>query len=111
GLFVMETFFLKPKTFDFYIAMDPSLWWNNHYLVKNSNTFLTNFPNKDIKLWFAGSSAEDISKYTNSLAKTLKNDAPKKLIWKYSDETNEKHNTIFRATKEKALTWILNLKG
>ncbi|HIF84587.1 MAG TPA: alpha/beta hydrolase, partial [Flavobacteriaceae bacterium] len=34
GLFVMETFFLKPKTFDFYIAMDPSLWWNNHYLVK-----------------------------------------------------------------------------
>ncbi|MEO2143214.1 MAG: alpha/beta hydrolase-fold protein [Flavobacteriaceae bacterium] len=110
GLFVMETFFLKPKTFDFYIAMDPSLWWNNHYLVNNSNTLLKNFPNKNIRLWFAGSSAEDISKYTNSLAKTLKNDAPKELIWKYSDEKNEKHNTIFRATKEKALTWILNVK-
>jgi len=29
------------------------------------------------------------------------------LNWQYSDEPNEKHNTIFRATKEKALTWML----
>jgi len=31
-----------------------------------------------------------------------------KLKWKYSDEPKEKHNTIFRATKEKALKWMLN---
>jgi len=108
GLFVMETFFLKPKSFDFYIAMDPSLWWNNHYLVRNSKKLLTNFPNKDIRLWFAGSSAEDISKYTNDLNKSLQNNTSKRLIMKYSDEPNEKHNTIFRATKEKALIWVLN---
>ncbi len=108
GLFVMETFMLKPESFDFYIAMDPSLWWNNHYLVRNANNLLANFPKKEIKLWFAGSGAEDISQYTNELAKVLKSDAPNELIWKYSDEQNQKHNTIFRATKEKALEWILN---
>jgi len=108
GLFVMETFFLKPKAFDFYIAMDPSLWWNNHYLVRNSKTLLTNFPNKDIRLWFAGSSAEDISQYTNDLSKYLQNNTPERLVSKYSDEPYEKHNTIFRATKEKALIWTLN---
>src|SRR5690606_28173086 len=32
GLFVMETFFLHPDLFTNYIAFDPSLWWNNHYL-------------------------------------------------------------------------------
>ncbi|RLD64763.1 MAG: alpha/beta hydrolase [Bacteroidetes bacterium] len=108
GLFVMETFFLKPETFDFYIAMDPSLWWNNKYLIRNSNTLLTNFPDKNTRLWFAGSSAEDISQYTNDLSKYLQNNTPERLVSKYSDEPYEKHNTIFRATKEKALIWTLN---
>lgn len=111
GLFVMETFFLNPNSFDFYIAMDPSLWWNNHYLEKNVEKYLKNLPNKTTKLWFAGSGAEDISKHTNNVAKTLQANAPKQLIWKYADEPKEKHNTIFRATKEKALIWILNNKN
>lgn len=109
GLFVMETFFLNPESFDFYIAMDPSLWWNNHYLEKNASQLFKNFPNKKTKLWFAGSGAEDISVHTNNLGKTLKNEAPDQLIWNYSDEPNEQHNTIFRATKEKALIWIFNI--
>ena len=108
GLFVIETFFISPESFDFYIAMDPSLWWNNQYLVKNADLLLTKFPDKELKLWFAGSSAVDISKSTRRIQKTLKNSAPDKLTWMYSDEPNEKHNTIFRATKEKALIWTLN---
>ena len=108
GLFVMETFLQHPESFDFYIAFDPSLWWNNHYLVRESSALLANLPNKEIKLWFAGSGAEDISEFTNELATKLDNDTPNRLKWMYSDEPNEKHNTIFRATKEKALKWILN---
>ncbi|WP_397362377.1 alpha/beta hydrolase [Olleya sp. R77988] len=108
GLFVMETFLQHPNYFDFYIAMDPSLWWNDHYLTKNANSLLKNRPNKNTKLWFAGSSAEDISIHTNTLAKTLEVNTSRQLTWKYSDEPNEKHNTIFRATKEKALKWSLN---
>jgi hypothetical protein len=30
------------------------------------------------------------------------------LKWKYSPESKEKHHTIYRATKEKALVWIFN---
>jgi len=108
GLFVMETFIQKPESFEFYIAMDPSLWWNNHYLIRIAKGLLENLPSKEIKLWFAGSSAEDISKYTNELSNILISNTPNKLKWKYSDEPNEKHNTIFRATKEKALKWVLN---
>jgi hypothetical protein len=109
GLFIMETFFTKPETFDFYIAMDPSLWWNNNYLANNANTLLTKLPEKDIKLWFAGSNTEDISQYTKKVEKALQNDdAPSNLTWKYSDEPNEEHSSIFRATKEKALIWTLN---
>ena len=108
GLFVMETFLLKPETFDFYIAVDPSLWWNNHYLEKNTKKYLKALPKTPTKLWFAGSSAQDISVHTNKIAETMKTQAPETLIWHYSEESDEKHNTIFRATKEKALTWALN---
>ena len=107
GLFVVETLFLKPELFDFYIAMDPSLWWNNKHLVNTANNKLANLPDKHIQFWFAGSSAVDISDSTNKLASILTNNAPENLIWTYSNEPNEKHNTIFRATKEKAFIWAL----
>ena len=108
GLFVMETFFIAPETFNFYIAMDPSLWWNNHYLEQQAVTYLDAFPEAQTKLWFAGSTAEDISVHTNNLAKSLEQHAPENLTWTYSEEKDEQHNTIFRATKEKALIWSLN---
>ncbi|HFS66598.1 MAG TPA: alpha/beta hydrolase [Flavobacteriia bacterium] len=111
GLFVMETFMQNSETFDFYIAIDPSIWWNDHYLVKNAKDLFKKFPDKDIKLWFAGSMIENhkysISRYTNKLEKILEKKAPNKLKWNYSYEPKEKHNTIFRATKEKALKWTL----
>ena len=93
--------------FDYYIAMDPALWYNEQYLVKNFESLAKKDYNQKKKLWFAGSDAEDISKYTRALNKKLKG-LDIGLIWKYSDEPEEHHNTIFRATKEKALIWTLN---
>lgn len=108
GLFVMETFFLDPELFDNYIAFDPSLWWNNHHLVRSAKENLSKFPTSNKKLWFASSSAEDISQYTKQLAKILEAERSMNLEWNYSDEPKEQHATIFRATKEKAIVWTLN---
>lgn len=108
GLFVMETFFLTPEMFDNYIAFDPSLWWNNHYLTRTAKEHLAKFPTTEKRLWFASSDAEDIVPYTKQLASVLKTENIANLNWKYSDEPKEKHNTIFRATKEKAILWTLN---
>lgn len=107
GLFVMETFFLSPEMFDHYMAFDPSLWWNNHYLVRTAKEHLAQMPSTEKRLWFAGSDTEDIAIHTQNLAKTLKAVNPTNLTWKYSDEPGEKHHTIFRATKEKAIVWTL----
>lgn len=110
GLFVTETFLLKPNLFDFYIAFDPSLWWNDKYLVKTGREYLDAFPATQKTFWFAGSGAKDIFKSAGKLAQILKEKNIKNLNWKYSPERKEKHNTIFRATKEKALIWTLNNK-
>ena len=107
GLFVMETFLLQPDNFDFYIAFDPSLWWNNHHYDKNAAKYVANFPDKKITLWFATSSATGMHKAAKNMVKVLEKIPSDQLSWKYSDESKEKHHTIFRATKEKAIMWTL----
>lgn len=108
GLFVVETFFLAPDMFDNYIAFDPSLWWNNHYLVRTAKEHLANFPTTEKRIWFAGSNTEDISPFTRELAEHFKAENLSNVKWNYSDEPKETHGTIFRAAKEKALVWTFN---
>ncbi len=107
GIFVIETFLLDNNMFDYYIAMDPSLWYNEQYLVENFESLAKEKYEKKKKLWFAGSDAVDISTHTRKLNTKLEN-LNLGLVWKYSDEPKEQHNTIFRTTKEKALIWTLN---
>ena len=107
GLFVTETLLLKPHMFDFYIAFDPSLWWNNKHLVKTANEPLDKFPTSKKTFWFAGSATKDIYKPATKLAGILKSKNIINLSWKYSPEPKETHGTIFRATKEKAIIWTL----
>lgn len=40
GLFVVETFLFEPDLFDTYFAFDPSLWWNNEFILKNAESLL-----------------------------------------------------------------------
>lgn len=108
GLFVVETLMLHPEMFDFYVAFDPSIWWNDQHLVKTAKENLAKFPSENKRFWFAGSDAKDIYKNTRDLEKILQTENLSNFKWKYSDEPKEQHQTIFRATKEKAFIWVLN---
>lgn len=107
GLFVVESMFLEPDMFDAYIAMDPSIYWNHQFLVRTASEHLSEFPESSKRFWFAGSDAEDIQTNTRELKLILEQHAPETLTWLYSDQPNEQHSTIFRATKEQALKWTL----
>ena len=108
GLFVVETFLLTPEMFDNYIAFDPSPWWNDKSLIKTTKGHLAKFPQTEKRIWFAGSDAKDISETVRKFSDLLKAENLPNIKWNYSPEPKEKHNTIFRATKEKALIWTLN---
>ena len=81
---------------------------NNHYLVRTAKEHLSKFPSNEKRVWFAASNAKDISPFTKELANILKKENKANLKWKFSDEPKEKHTTIFRATKEKAIIWTFN---
>jgi len=105
GLFIVETLFTEPELFDAYIAFDPSLWWNDHELVRDAKKLILKLPLTQKKFWFAGSNTNGIQAYTNALSETMKKENLKPLKWIYVSADQEQHDTIFKATKERALVW------
>jgi len=107
GLFIIETFLSDPNMFDNYITFDPSLWWNNHFLVTNANAILANntFTNK--RVFIAASNTKDIKHYTKKLANIFQSINPRNLQCKYVYAPTQTHATIFKATKEEAIIWCL----
>lgn len=105
GLFVVDTFLREPTLFDRYVAMDPSLWWDDHRLVREASTRLDATSAR--VLWFASSRVKDIAPHTASLAEVLTARAPADLRWKYEPHPREHHHTIFRATKDAGFQWAL----
>lgn len=108
GLFVVETLQLTPTLFDFYIAMDPALWWNDEYLVKNAKANFEKMPATNIKFWFAGSNVQKDNPFISKLNEIITKVNPQSFNWKYVDAPKEEHPTVFRATKEEAIIWALN---
>src|SRR5471030_3152316 len=55
GLFVVETFLLEPNLFDTYMAIDPSLWWNDEEFVRGAAARLRARPQLKKTLYLASS--------------------------------------------------------
>ena len=108
GLFVVETFFLEPDLFDIYIAIDPSLWWNDHKLVDGAAASLYARPRRAKSLFLASSSEfiGDVDQ-TKALADVLKADAPAGVNWHYEPMPQEKHATIYQPAALKAFRLML----
>jgi predicted alpha/beta superfamily hydrolase len=102
GLFVVETFFLDPDLFDVYIAIDPSLWWNNQKLVKGAADRLRTWPKLDKTLYLASSDEKVIAEVTQRLADDLAREAPPSIHWHYEKMPEEKHSTIYHPAALKA---------
>ena len=53
GLFVLYTFLNYDSVFDNYLAIDPSLWWDNEYLVKEAEEKINTKNLKEKSLYIA----------------------------------------------------------
>jgi len=102
GLFIVETFFLEPDLFDTYVAIDPSLWWNDGDLYKKAAARLESgsWNDKTLYLTAAGKTKNDgNAQFVAPLAEALENQAPRGLRWTYEPMPDETHATIYRAAK------------
>lgn len=100
GLFVVETCLLEPNLFDTYVAVDPSLWWNDAKLVAGAAERLRARPGLRKTLYIA--SSDEGAEATKRFAEILGKDAPPGLHWHYEHMPEEKHATIFHPAALKA---------
>jgi hypothetical protein len=107
GLFVVETLFLDPDLFDTYIAIDPSLWWNDRKLVGGAATSLYARPRRGKSLWFATSEEPGTQEPAQHLADVLQAESNSGVRWHYEKMPQEKHATIYHPAALKAFRMML----
>lgn len=56
GLFALHTLFTRPKSFQTYIAADPSIWWQNGFILEEEKAFKG--PNSPVQLMLMRGMAE-----------------------------------------------------
>ena len=95
GLFVMETFFEQPGLFETYIALSPSLYWNDQALIRAAGERLRARPRVRGTLYFA-SAGDDIGPEAARLAEIFRANAPRGLRWAYRPRPDLTHATIYR---------------
>lgn len=107
GLFVVETLLREPDLFDTYIAIDPSLWWNDQKLVDEAIPLLQRHAALDKTLYLATSSQAEIATITGRLAATLGEGAPEGLTVHHVPMPGEHHHTIYHPAALAAFRMVL----
>jgi predicted alpha/beta superfamily hydrolase len=107
GLFIVETFLLEPALFDHYIALSPSLWWNDQALVRGAAASLKALPARPTTLFLTIAGDDDLDDAGANFVATLRAAAPATLTWFYEPMPDEKHSTIYRAAAPIALRRVL----
>jgi hypothetical protein len=95
GLFIVETFLLEPDLFDTYIAFDPSLWWNDGYLVKHGAEFLQTAKQTGKTLYLATSNEEALAGLAGELVDMIRTETSGAVECHYLEMPEESHATIY----------------
>jgi predicted alpha/beta superfamily hydrolase len=105
GLFTVETLLTAPDSFRRYIAISPSLWWDNQALANGAAARLAATRPKDpASLWLSlGSEGPEMQAGMDSLVAALKAKAPPTLDWRYEPRPAESHSSIYHGTAYEAL--------
>ena len=95
ALFVIETFFTEPRLFDTYIAVEPSLWWDNAALLRQAPERLRTWRGNSVTLFLVSGAPSEITESTEKLASLLRTHASASVQWHYQPMPQETHGTIF----------------
>ena len=95
GLFVVETFLTEPDLFDTCIAFDPSLWWNDHQLVKTASERLRTLPVAGKTLYLANGGDAGLEADMRLLTADLATAEGRGLRWFHAAMPSETHATIY----------------
>jgi predicted alpha/beta superfamily hydrolase len=98
GLFVLDTFLARPEMFDDYIALTPSLWWDDGRIVDEAAEALASHGPSDRRLYFTMGDegvGNRTGEWLDELVDTFETHAPEGLKWAFVDRSgSEEHRTM-----------------
>lgn len=104
GLFVVETYLRQPAAFETYIAMDPSLWWDEGRLTGEAAALLARHGPERRRLWLSiGRETSEQSVHVDRLVAALRARPAGTLDFRYEPRPNLTHATIYHPTTWEAL--------
>lgn len=110
GLFAIHVLTHSPGSFDSYLAISPSLWWDNQYLVKEQiNTFLKE--NNDMKghLYITmGNEGNTMVGGAWKLIALLEEKGPPELRWEFNRMPDQTHGSIPHLSTYHGLEFIFS---
>jgi predicted alpha/beta superfamily hydrolase len=100
GLFVVYAMLKAPDAFKSYIAVDPSLWWDNHYVPKLAGAALPALANKKLTLFIGGRQGPPLQDMgIDTMETILRKQAPPGLTWTMVPYADETHSSVrFKTT-------------
>ncbi len=105
GLFIVETFFLEPELFDTYIAISPSIWWNDEGLAKKAFDRLNQARDLDVDLYLTSANEADIAPQVSRLVEEIRRSGNSGVRLKYEPRPDLRHNTIYRSVAPAVMQW------
>ncbi len=108
GLFVVDTFVQRPSLFQDYIAVSPSLWWDNKALAQSAATQLAGRGASDARLYLTIANEGGATQTgMDALLGALQSAPTGSVTWRYVDRSaSETHATIFHAAALDAFRWL-----
>lgn len=103
GLFIVEAFLREPAAFDTYMAMDPSLWWDDGRLAEEAPALLARGGTNPRRLWLSvGKETLEQPQYSDRLVAALRA-GPASVTFRYEPRPALTHATIYHPTAWEAL--------
>ena len=107
GLFATHALMVRPAVFDGYIAISPSLWWNDQALVAQAEATIEQQPWEDRFFYMTvANEGGDVLAATVALADAFKTSAPAGFEWQFHRMEHETHGSIPHRTTYDALEWL-----
>jgi hypothetical protein len=107
GLFVVDTLLNEPRLFDDYVAISPSLWWDDRALTKGAANLLQHDDATRHRLALAvGNEGGTAQKGIDELLRALRQHADRFDVHCFDLSATDTHATIYHAAALDALRWL-----
>ncbi|WP_299315094.1 alpha/beta hydrolase-fold protein [uncultured Aquimarina sp.] len=101
GLFVTNHYLEKPDTFHSYIAIDPSLWWNDYALTKKANTVFMDQKELSSNLFISLANTQGMG--VRGFVGVLDTYFPYDTKWSFTHYEDENHGSVHMIAVKEAL--------